>query len=110
MKRLLAVLVALTVWMGVAFAAGRRDAGREQAGQASAAAVKLTPGAVTHPVSSRSFPAGASTPTAALDYNIPTKVTIAGAFGVTAGKPIPGAQEEVRVRGHRNCSCQRPDR
>lgn len=97
MKRLLAVLVALTVWMGVAFAQDGATPAANELVKATAAAVKLTPGAtVTLPVKLAILPGwhiNANPP--ALDYNIPTKVTIAGAFGVTAGKPkYPAPKKE----------------
>ena len=94
-----ALIAALALLLGstMAFAQDGATPAANELVKASAAAVKLTPGAtVTLPVKLAILPGwhiNANPP--ALDYNIPTKVTIAGAFGVTAGKPkYPAPKKE----------------
>ncbi|MBI5168622.1 MAG: thioredoxin fold domain-containing protein [Candidatus Eisenbacteria bacterium] len=89
MKRLWAMCVALMVWVGVAIAQEGATPAASDLVKASAGAVKLTPGA-TATVKVRldvlnGWHINANPP--ALDYNIPTTVTIAAGHGVAAGKP-----------------------
>ncbi|MFN8588466.1 MAG: cytochrome c biogenesis protein CcdA [Candidatus Eisenbacteria bacterium] len=89
MKRLFAVLVAMLVWAGVALAQEGGTPAPNTLVKATAKAVSLKAGATAsvtvHLEVLPGWHVNANPP--ALDYNIPTKVAIAGAYGVSAGAP-----------------------